>query len=66
MTKIRLGDKVNRDGETADRGKVRLGDEAPVFVRPIQQGDKVRRDTATSDQGKVRLGDEAPVFGPRK
>jgi hypothetical protein len=66
MIKIRLGDKVARDTATADQGKVRLGDFAPVFVRSIQAGDKVIRDTATADQGKVRLGDFAPVFGSKK
>jgi len=63
MTKIHAGDKVTRDTATVDQGKVRLGDEAPAFIRA---GDKVIRDTATINQGKVRLGDEAPVFGPRK
>jgi hypothetical protein len=52
--KIQAGDKVVRDSVT----KVRLGDNAPVFVRPIRAGDKVVRDAAT----KVRLGDNAPVF----
>jgi hypothetical protein len=54
---IRAGDKV-RNAATQDSGKVRLGDSAPVFVRPIRAGDKVVRETAT----KVRLGDSAPVF----
>jgi len=31
MTKIHAGDKVTRDTATVDQGKVRLGDEAPVF-----------------------------------
>ena len=66
MSKIDVGDKVIRDTATVNQGKVRLGDEAPVFVRPIRAGEKVVRDTATANQGKVRLGDEAPVFGPRK
>ncbi len=30
---IRAGDKVVRDAATQDQGKVRLGDQAPVFVR---------------------------------
>lgn len=59
---IRAGDKVKRDPATEDQGKVRLGDCAPVFVRPIRAGDKVNRDATTKDQGKVRLGDCAPVF----
>jgi hypothetical protein len=58
---IRAGDKVIRDA-TRDQGKVRLGDNAPVFVRPVRAGNKVIRDAATQDQGKVRLGDNAPVF----
>jgi len=58
MATIKLGDKVIRDGATAGQGKVRLGDEAPVFVRTIRAGDKVQR----QDETKVRLGDEAPVF----
>ncbi len=52
--KIHAGDKVVRDTVT----KVRLGDAAPVFTRPVRAGDKVVRDAAT----KVRLGDAAPVF----
>lgn len=59
---IRSGDKVTRDTATRDHGKVRLGDQAPVFVRPVRAGDKVVRNTDTHDQGKVRLGDQAPVF----
>jgi len=59
---VRAGDKVVRDAATQDQGKVRLGDNAPVFVRRIRAGDKVIRDGATQDQGKVRLGDNAPVF----
>ena len=59
MTTIHSKDKVIRNTETADQGKVRLGDWAPVFMQP---GDKVVRDTASVDQGKVRLGDWAPVF----
>ena len=59
---IRAGDKVIRDTATQDHGKVRLGDQAPVFTRAIRAGDKVVRDTATQDHGKVRLGDQAPVF----
>lgn len=58
MTMIRLGDKVIRDAATTDQGKVRVGDEAPVFVRPIRAGDKVQQ----QDQPRVHLGDEAPVF----
>jgi hypothetical protein len=58
---IRAGDKVVRDGATKDNGKVRLGDQAPVFVRAIRAGDKVRN-SSTQDAGKVRLGDQAPVF----
>lgn len=60
---IHVGDKVIRDAATQDKGKVRLGDWAPVFVRGVRAGDKVIRDTATQDQRKVRLGDWAPVFG---
>jgi hypothetical protein len=63
MTKIKLGDKVIRDTATLNRGKVHLGDYAPVFVRA---GDKVVRDAATVNQGKVHLGDYAPVFSPKK
>ena len=59
---IRAGDKVVRDASTQDSGKVRLGDNAPVFTRPIRAGDKVVRDAATQDTGKVRLGDNAPAF----
>jgi len=59
---IRAGDKVVRYAATQDSGKVRLGDSAPVFTRPIRAGDKVVRDAATQDTGKVRLGDSAPVF----
>jgi hypothetical protein len=59
---IRAGDKVARDPATQDRGTVRLGDNAPAFVRPIRAGDKVVRDTATQGQSKVRLGDNAPAF----
>jgi hypothetical protein len=66
MAKIELGDKVNCDTATVDQGKVRLGDWAPVFVRPTRAGEKVIRDTTTVDQGKVRLGDWAPVFNPKK
>jgi hypothetical protein len=58
---IRAGDKV-RNAATQDSGKVRLGDNAPAFVRPIRAGEKVVRDAATQDQGKVRLGDNAPAF----
>ena len=60
--KIQAGDKVVRDIVTQDSGKVRLGDAAPVFTRPVRAGDKVVRDTSTQDSGKVRLGDAAPVF----
>ena len=63
LRSIRAGDKVVRDAATQDQGKVRLGDQAPVFARAIRAGDKVVRDAATQDQGKVRLGDQAPVFG---
>ena len=64
MTKIKLGDKVIRDTATANQGKVRLGDEAPVFRPPFAPATNAIRDTATVNQGKVRLGDEAPVFRP--
>ena len=60
--KIQAGDKVVRDVVTQDSGKVRLGDNAPAFVRTIRAGDKVVRDTSTQDSGKVRLGDNAPAF----
>ena len=60
--KIQAGDRVERDSATRDAGKVRLGDSAPVFTRPIRAGDKVVRDTDTQDFAKVRLGDSAPVF----
>jgi hypothetical protein len=51
--RIRSGDKV-----VQDQGKVRLGDQAPIFApRPVRLGDKV-----VQDQGKVRLGDQAPIF----
>ena len=59
---IQAGDKVVRDAMTQDAGKVRLGDSAPVFTRPIRAGDKVVRDASTQDAAKVRLGDSAPVF----
>ncbi|MEA2984219.1 MAG: hypothetical protein QOD94_473 [Alphaproteobacteria bacterium] len=62
IMKIHAGDKVARNTATQDAGKVRLGDSAPVFTRPIRAGDKVVRDTATQDSSKVRLGDSAPVF----
>jgi len=62
LRSIRAGDKVARDTATQDQGKVRLGDQAPVFGCAIRAGDKVVRDTATQDHGKVRLGDQAPVF----
>jgi hypothetical protein len=55
---IRAGDKMVRDMNIQDHGKVRLGDYAPAF----RVGDKVIRDTASIDEGKVRLGDFAPVF----
>jgi hypothetical protein len=61
MTKINVGDKVNRDAATVNQGNVCLGDCAPVF-RSIRAGDKVTRDTATVSQGRVCLGDCAPVF----
>jgi sRNA-binding carbon storage regulator CsrA len=60
--KIQAGDKVVRNIATQDSGKVRLGDNAPAFVRTIRAGDKVVRDASTQDSGKVRLGDNAPVF----
>ena len=66
MTKIKAGEKVVRDIATVDQGKVHIGDQAPVFVRPIRAGDRVTRDSATANQGKVRLGDQAPVFAPKK
>ena len=59
---IRSGDKVTRDIATKNEGAVRLGDDAPVFVRTIRVGDKVVRD-ASQRPGKVHLGDDAPVFG---
>lgn len=59
---IRSGDKVARDAATRNPGKVKLGDAAPVFVRPVRAGEKTVRDEATKNQGKVRLGDAAPVF----
>jgi hypothetical protein len=62
IMKIHAGDKVTRNAQTQDMGKVRLGDSAPVSTRPIRAGDKVVRDTATQDSAKVRLGDSAPVF----
>jgi hypothetical protein len=58
---IRAGDKVTRDATTRNQGKVRLGENAPIF-RPIRSGDKVVRDAASQDQGKVRLGENAPMF----
>ena len=60
--KIHAGDKIVRDTATQDPGKVRLGDNAPAFTRPIRAGDKVVLDMSTKDSGKVRLGDNAPVF----
>jgi hypothetical protein len=66
MTKICAGEKVTRDTATANQGKVRLGDEAPVFSPAIRAGDKVARDASTVNPGRVRLGDEAPVFSPKK
>ena len=48
MTTIKLGDKAVRDAAAADQGNVRLGDLAPVFVRPIQAGDKAIRDARPS------------------
>ena len=62
---IRAGDKVIRDAATANQGRVKLGDGAPVFG-PIRAGDKVTRDAATANQGRVKLGDGAPVFRPSK
>src|SRR5215207_6613977 len=62
IMKIHAGDKVVRDAATQDAGKVRLGDNAPAFTRPIRAGDKVVLDASTKDSGKVRLGDNAPVF----
>ena len=59
----RAGTKVARDGATESKGKVYLGDAAPVFTpRPVRAGDKVIRDSATKSEGKVYLGDAAPVF----
>jgi hypothetical protein len=66
MFKVQAGDKVIRDTATANRGKVHLGDDAPVFAPAIRTGDKVIRDTATANKGNVRLGDDAPVFNPKK
>jgi hypothetical protein len=66
MTKIKVGDKAIRDATTANQGKVRLGDDAPVFAPAIRAGDKAVCNTATMNQGKVRLGDDAPVFAPKK
>jgi hypothetical protein len=63
LKSIHAGDKVIRDAATQDQRKVRLGDQAPVFVRTVRAGDKVVRDVATQDQHKVRLGDQAPIFG---
>ena len=63
MKSVQAGDKVARSSATQDQRKVRLGDQAPVFTRPVRSGDKVVHDTATQDQHKVRLGDQAPVFG---
>ena len=62
MSDVRLRDKVNRDGATANQDKVKLGDMPPAF----RAGDKVIRDGATANQGTVRLGDMAPVFAPKK
>jgi hypothetical protein len=67
MTKIHAGDKVIRNTATANQGKVRLGDTAPVFGPiKIRAGDKVIRDTSTINFGKIHLGDTAPVFSPKK
>ena len=60
---VQAGEKVARNLATQDQGKVRLGDQAPIFARPVRSGDKVVRDAATKDQHKVRLGDQASVFG---
>jgi hypothetical protein len=60
---IRAGDKVVRNPVTQNSGKVRLGDDAPVFTPPIRAGDKVVRNAAIHNSGKVHLGDDAPVFG---
>lgn len=59
MSKINVGEKVNRDSATVNPGKVHIGDYAPAFVRA---GDKVERDPATKNPGKVHLGDYAPLF----
>jgi hypothetical protein len=59
MIKINVGDKVVCDAATANHGDVKLGDQAPAFVRA---GDKVIRDDATANKGQVRLGDQAPAF----
>jgi hypothetical protein len=65
MTKIvapRAGEKVTRDQATRGKGKVYLGDAAPVVApRAVRAGDKVARDEATRGAGKVYLGDAAPV-----
>jgi hypothetical protein len=67
MTKIHAGDKAISDTATANQGKVRLGDTAPVFGPiKIRAGDKVIRDTSTINLGKIHLGDTAPVFSPKK
>jgi hypothetical protein len=62
MTKTHAGDKVIRDGATANQANVCLGDCAPVFRPAIRAGDKAVRDTDTANQSKVCLGDCAPVF----
>jgi hypothetical protein len=67
MTKIHAGDKVIHNTATANQGKVRLGDTAPMFGPiKIRAGDKVIRDTSTINVGKIHLGDTAPVFSPKK
>jgi acyl-CoA hydrolase len=66
MTKIKAGDKVVSDIATVNQGKVYIGDQAPVFVRPIRAGDRVTCDSATANQGRVCLGDQAPVFAPKE
>lgn len=56
---IQAGDRI--ESATHNQGTVRLGDAAPVFVRPTRAGDKTDA-TETHNSGKVQLGDAAPVF----